>query len=214
MRRLFSTALLSAAIITFAAPADAGDAQLAPSRVRVDAGAQIELTAHISADSSRWIAEGPYYAYLSGRDFGTVLTTVRGGAATDAPVGKLSIEATSAGTQVVVIVSIPEETPPGEYQIVVCNDPCTTGAGDLTGGPLYVGVDPPGSGDALQTSPTIAVDALATSTPPSSATATTVYLALGQHPERTTQMSPLWIAFSAALGAAVLVTALFSRNRG
>lgn len=65
----------------------------------------------------------------------------------------------------------------------------------------------------MPASPAVAVDVLATSIPPGSHTDTT-YLALGQQPERTTQVSPLWIAFSAALGAAVLVTALAGRNRG
>jgi len=39
--------------------------------------------------------------------------------------------------------TLPATLADGSYEVVVCNDPCTTGFGDVIGATVYVGVDPP-----------------------------------------------------------------------
>ena len=217
MRRILGTALLAAATITFAAPAYAAGAELAPGGVRVEAGEQIELTADVSPGALGWVEDGPFFAFLLGEGYGKVLTSAPGGATTDVPLGEVSIQPAGNHAAVSVLVTVPPETPPGRYQIVICNDPCTTGLGNLTGGTLFVGVDPPPpAGTVTQVSAvasTVAVDVVSTSVAKEPAGHTTAYLALPAPPERATQISPLWIAFSAAIGGTVLLLALLIRDR-
>ena len=202
--------------VAIAAPAYAGAAQLEPSRVRVDAGEEIELSAHVSQGAFGWVEDGPFYVYLSGTGYGEITSTAAGGSATDVPLGELSIDASGKNAEVFVQATIPAETPAGEYRVVVCNDPCTTGFGDLNGGELYVGIDPPSLEQEITDVPTstaaVAIDVVVTAAAPAPRAAP-AYMALAPYPQRTTQVSPLWVACSAALGAVVLVMALVSRDR-
>jgi hypothetical protein len=216
LRRFFSITVLAAAVVAVAAPAYAGGAQLEPSWVRVEPGEELELTAQVSQGAFGWVDDGPFYVYLSGDGYGEVTTSAVGGAATDVPLGQLTIDASGSNAKVSVTVSIPEDTPPAEYQISICNDPCTTGFGDLNGGALYVGVDPPSLEEQITAVPpsttVVLIDVVATSAAPVPK-AVPAYMALAPNHDRTTQVSPLWVACSAALGAAVLVMALLSRER-
>ncbi|MGA9597091.1 MAG: hypothetical protein WBV06_13095 [Acidimicrobiia bacterium] len=216
MRRFFSISALAVAAVAIAAPAYAGGAQLEPSRVRVDAGEEIELSAHVSQGAFGWVEDGPFYVYLIGTGYGEITSTATGGTATDVPLGELSIDASGKNAEVFVQATIPAETPAGEYQVVVCNDPCTTGFGDLNGGALYVGIDPPSLEQEITHVPpstaAVAIDVVVTSAAPAPRAAP-AYMALAPSPERTTQISPLWVACSAALGAVVLMMALVSRDR-
>ncbi len=217
MRRFFVVSVLAVTSFAYSAPAYAGGAQLEPSWVRVDAGEDIELRAVVSRGAFGWVEDGPFYAYLSGTEFGEVTETVPGGAVTNVSLGELTIDGSGNSADVTLLTTVPAETPPGEYQIVVCNDPCTTGFGDLSGGALYVGVDPPSLEEVVTNVPPssamVAVDIVVPSTAAPQSPTAPAYLVLAPIAERTTQISPLWIAFSAALGGAVLLASLLTRNR-
>lgn len=186
-----------------------------PDSIRVEAGEQIALSADVSQGAAGWVDSGPYFAYLSGETFGLTQTTSGGGIATDVELGELVTEIIGAGAGVTLTATIPLRTPPGEYQIVVCNQPCTSGLGDLLGGTVFVGVDPePQQSKDSEPVPIAAEEAvgvIATLAPPES-TATT-YLALSPYPSRPTGLAAGWVAISAGLGAAVLLAAMISRRR-
>ncbi len=223
----------------------AGGSWLEPTWVRVEAGDQIELSGSVSRGQLGWVDDGPYFGYLRGDGYGVAVDEGLGGAKTDVPLGKLAVQDRGHDLFVSITVTIPVDTPPGEYWINFCNDPCSTGLGDLIGSVVYVGMDPPQAEEetseaettstaeaatpttstttsAAPTStdtPEVATVA-ATSAPPETVVTTTVAppvpkrMSLAPYPDRPDDMSPLWIGMSAALGGAVLLIALVSRQRG
>ena len=195
----------------------AGGTWFEPSAVRVEAGDQVELTATVYRGTLGWIEDGPFFVYLQGDQFGTVLTEGYGGAATDVPLGQLDLGTRVQRLSVSANVTIPGETPPGEYWVVVCNDPCTTGLGDLIGAVLYVGIDPPEFGEAvgiIASSTTTLASSAAGPTTPTEEEPPPRRLSLAPYPDRPSDLSPMWIGMSAALAGAVLLTALLTRQRG
>jgi hypothetical protein len=199
-------------------PASAGGSWLDPSWERVEAGDNISLSSYISHGQLGWINDGPFYAYLSGATYGRVTDEGNGGATTDVPLGKLKVNESERRLAVSVDFTLPNDVPTGEYWVLVCNDPCTAGLGDLIGGVLYVGMDPPPVEEEV-TSVTPDTSNLAAASivaitedgdPPPRRNST--YLALGPYPDRSSQLSPLWVGFSVALAGAVLVIALVGRQ--
>ena len=177
------------------AMAQTDGSQFEPSSIRVEAGESIGLTAHVSRTDSGWAEDGPFFAYLSGDTFAETTT--------DTPLGKLGIDATEDTARVQLAITIPPQTPPGMYWVVVCNDPCTSTLGDLIGGVIFVGMDPPAE---ETTTGAVAVIASAGPTP------TTHALALAPHPPRATGLSGAWVAISAGIAAAVLAAAVLDRS--
>ncbi len=170
-------------------PVHAGGSWLESSSDRVVPGEQVELKGLVSRGQLGWVEDGPFYVYLNGPDYGLVVTQANGGTETNVLLGKLTVREMSGQLAVSATVAIPRNTPPGGYRVVVCNDPCTTGLGDLIGGQLQV--EP--------------ADAEATAVP-------IRRLSLAPYPDRSTSMSPAWVGMSALLAAAVLVTALLVRQ--
>ncbi len=199
------------------APAGAGGSWLDPSWVRVEAGEHIELSGFVSHGQLGWIEDGPFYAYLRGDTYGEVITEGFGGTETDVPLGKLNAAAQSTGIQVSADFVLPTDMPPGEYWVLVCNDPCTTGLGDLIGGVIYVGVDPPSREEEITSIRTNDTSLSATSvaiidggdTPSFVAR----YASLSPYPSRSVGLSPAWIAMSVTLTAVVLLAAVATRQR-
>ncbi len=196
----------------------AGGSWFEPSSVRVEAGDHVELTATVYRGSLGWVEDGPFFVYLQGDEFGTVISEGYGGAATDVLLGELALGDRVQALAASADVTIPVETPPGAYSIVVCDDPCTTGLGDLIGAVLYVGIDPPVTAEevapAAPTGPTAATaTALPIATEPTTRPLSQ-RLALSPYPERPADISPIWVGISAALAGAVLLTALLTRQRG
>lgn len=194
--------------MSVATPASAGGSWLEPAWERVEAGQSISLATDVSHGQLGWVDDGPFYAYLTGE------------AATDVPLGELMINEKGRRLQVSIDFILPEATSPGEYRIVVCNDPCTTGLGDLIGGFLYVGIDPPPSEEELAATPgqpaeasfagavaiTQTADPLAKGNAPA-------YRALAPHRSRPTGLSAAWMATSAGLAALALGLAFISIRR-
>lgn len=173
---------------------------LEPAWIRVDAGEAIELNAQVSRAGDGWLEDGPFFAYLSS-------DSLAEGADTGTPVGELDIDTIGDSARVRLTVVIPENTPPGQYRVAVCNDPCTSGLGDLVGGVLFVGMDPPTTGDEPTDSPGV----VAVMAPSPSTTTTTIALALAPRTSRPTGLSAVWVAISAGIGAVALAATALGR---
>jgi hypothetical protein len=222
MRHIFMTICSAALIVFAAAPASAGGSWLEPSWERVEAGDHIELSGDVSTGQLGWTNDGPYFAYLVGDEYGTTIREGSGGAKTDVALGELAISANGNGAQASIAFTLPNETPPGEYRVVVCNEPCEEGFGDLLGAILYVGIDPPIEPEpAVETgtpntptltSPAVTAVALVETAAPPSISTVTAHLMLAPHPSRSTNLAPTWVAVSAGLAAVVLLLALFTRR--
>ncbi len=195
-------AIVALLILTSATPALAGGSWLEPSAERVEVDETIRLSGDVSEGQLGWVEDGPYYAYMWGENYGTILEEAAGGWVTDVPLGQLEIEADDGWAQVSLEFAVPADVPPGEYWIYACNDPCTTGFGDLIGAVLYVGVDPPSDVDSpglAATAPTVAPSA--------------TVLALVPHSGRSTGLNAAWVAISAGLAIVVLLSVFVARDR-
>lgn len=141
--RPLAVALL-ATMVVLAVPlvAVAGGSWLEPTGVRVEPGDTLTLSGAVSRGQLGWVEDGPFFAYMSGETT-LMITSVSGGGETDVPLGEIFMEKIDEyNMQLSVEVTIPLDTPPGEYWVIHCNDPCTSGIGDLFGAQLFVGVDP------------------------------------------------------------------------
>ena len=195
--------------------AQAGGTWLEPSDIRVEAGDEVSFEATVDRGTLGWVDDGPFFVYLQGDEFGTVVSEGYGGAATDVLLGDLDLGPTTQRLRVSADITIPEQTPPGEYWITVCNDPCTTGIGDLVGALIYVGMDPPVVEEAFENVAAVSATTVTTAAPAASTALnqSTHRMALAPYPDRSADMSPIWVGISAALAGAVLMTALLSRQR-
>ena len=204
LRRTVIAASAVAFMFLTTGAAHAGGSWLEPSWVRVEPGDEVNLTATVYRGALGWVDDGPFYTYLRGESFGSAVKEGYGGTATDVALGRLEIREQDQTLTVHTAAVIPSDTPPGEYWITVCNDPCTTGLGDLVGGVLYVGVDPPED--------TAAAEVLNTNESASGENGPT-RLAIAPYPDRSPNLSPLWVGFLVALGGGALLMTLFGRDR-
>lgn len=211
-------------LLTITTTARAGGSSLEPTWVRVEAGDPIALSGEVSSGQLGWVDDGPYFAHLSGEEYGLTISEGIGGFETDVLLGQLQIEASGNSARVSIEFTMPKDAPSGEYWVTVCNDPCRTGFGDLLGSTLFVGIDPPADGAGI--SDTAAVDvadpsgaeastALAVAEAPEEAPSTErVGLALARHPERATGLNATWVAISAAFGLLALLLVSMVRTKG
>lgn len=146
------------------APASAGGGDwLYPVRDRYDPGQQATLVGYTVPYAYRWGAEneidhdwrgrGPFYAYLRVIDPATAIREASEGTnpfvhPTDVRVGQVVVEERADSSRgdalrASVTVGLPSDLAAGAHQVVVCNDPCTIGLGELLESTVYVGVDPP-----------------------------------------------------------------------
>lgn len=88
-----------------------------------------------------WLQDGPFYAYLVAGDF--TLWAERRLPIDHVALGPLSVQPRGRILRVSISFLVPSHLSSGLYTVTYCNDPCTTGLGDLIGGSLAVGVDPP-----------------------------------------------------------------------
>ncbi len=217
MRHILFAALAAAFTVISMAPASAGSSWLDPSWERVEAGDHIELSGTVHQGQLGWINDGPFYAYLSGTTYGQIVDQGNGGTSTDVPVGQLQAKERQGRLSVSIDFTLPDDVPAGEYWILVCNDPCTTGLGNLIGGVLYVGMDPPPLEKEVTSvspqEPEISAASVAVLTDDEPALQrSSSYMALGPYPDRSSQLSPLWIGISVAIAGSVLLAALVGRQ--
>lgn len=194
----------------------AGGSWLEPSWERVEPGDTVTLRGDVSTGQLGWVDGGPYYVYLSGDSYGITLDEGLGGSRTDVPLGELSIDAAGGWAQASIEVRIPNDAPPGEYWITVCNDPCRTGFGDLIGSILYVSMDPPADDGEVVVElgePSLAALSVVERVPNRGAgLERTTHLALAPHQARATGLNGAWVAFSAGIALAVLIAIVSTRR--
>jgi hypothetical protein len=197
-------------------PALAGGTWLDPSWERVEAGDHVELSGFVANGQLRWIEEGPFFAYLSGDAYGQVVARSAGGTETDVPLGELGAIAGSSGVQVSIDFMLPTDIPRGEYRVLVCNKPCTTGLGDLVGGVIYVGVDAPSFEEEITSIDPGNLTLSGTSLIVADDTPVLArHMSLAPYPRRPSGLAPSWIAISAGLAAiALLATITLRRSTG
>jgi hypothetical protein len=137
------------AVIGGAPPARAGGSWLDPVFDRYEAGEVATLVGYVGPGPLGWVDDGPFFAYLRAGDVQVPPNPVFSDQGT--PVGRLEVEpaggananADASLLRVRLSFRLPSSLPPGSYGVAYCNDPCTTGLGDLIGGRLAVGLDPP-----------------------------------------------------------------------
>lgn len=134
-------------------PAAAGGGDwLLPVRDRYEPGETAVMVGYTGAVADALpggVDDGPYYGHLradpaaSGPDGPGTWPYVH---PTDVPLGPTTVTETGRHDQFAVRLSItfavPADLAPGRYEVFVCDDPCTTSLGLLTGGTLNVGVEP------------------------------------------------------------------------
>ncbi|MGH9279529.1 MAG: hypothetical protein ACRD12_15685, partial [Acidimicrobiales bacterium] len=142
MRRMaVLAALLGIHVLGAAAPALAGGTHLYPVRERYEVGEVATLVGYTSGGALGWVQDGPFLAYLIAGD--TPAWADRRLPPDSIPLGPLNLEARGRSVRVSLSFRVPDLSAAGVYTITYCNDPCTTGLGDLIGGSVAIGVDPP-----------------------------------------------------------------------
>ncbi|HEY6415186.1 MAG TPA: hypothetical protein VIX41_03075 [Acidimicrobiales bacterium] len=161
-----AVAALAAVTLAASTPAGAGGGDwLYPDRDRYEGGQQVRLVGYTEAlarstSDDRVLAEGdlrgngPYYAYL--RDPAAVERDPPPDGSpwpyvhpTDRRMGQVTVEQVTPAAnrynslRVSMAFRLPRGLAPRTYDVIVCNDPCTTTLGWLVGSFLYVGIDPP-----------------------------------------------------------------------
>ncbi len=163
-----AAAALSAVTLAEPVPAGAGGGdRLYPHRDRYEVGQQVLLVGYTEAiarspgdDSvlarAALRGDGPYYAYLRVDPAAVQRDAPRDDSPrpyvhpTDRRMAQVTVEEFTpvASRYVSVRVSasfrLPRGLARGMYDVIVCNDPCTTTLGWLVASPLYVGIDPEG----------------------------------------------------------------------
>ena len=168
------------------------------------------MSTRVSRGQLGWIEDGPFQVYLSGENYGATVYEAFGGAVTDVSLGELIISPSGDHADVSIEFALPGDVPRGEYRVVVCNEPCTTGLGDLIGGILYVGLDPgpdprtvAGIGQPVEASVLGALALTETGEVVSKATSP-AYQALVPHRSPPAGLSAAWMVVSAGLAALAL----------
>ena len=123
------------------APASAGGSRLSPVRDRYELGQVATLVGYTSGGQLGWLQDGPFYGYLVADE--TTLWSDHRLPVDHVALGPLSVQPRGRALRVSISFPVPNDVSPGLYNVTYCNDPCTTGLGDLIGGFLAVGVDAP-----------------------------------------------------------------------
>lgn len=214
MRRTLLTAIAAAFMLISLSPAFAGGTWLNPSWERVEAGDPVGLSGFVAHGQLSWIEEGPFFAYLNGDAYGQIVAENAGGTETDVPLGELTATTKSGGVRVSIDFTLPTETPPGEYRVFVCNKPCTTGLGDLAGGVIYVGIDPPSLEKEVTSidSGELTLSGTSLIVADDDTPALARHMSLAPYPRRPAGLSPSWIAISAGLAAVALLATIAIRQ--
>ncbi len=134
-------ALLTIHALGAAAPAMAGGSYLYPVRDRYEVGDVVTLVGYTSGGQLGQAHDGPFLAYLVTEE--NPLWATRKLPAGSVPLGPLNAEQWGPALRVSLSFPLPRHLAPAMYTVTYCNDPCTTGLGDLIGGTVAVGVDAP-----------------------------------------------------------------------
>lgn len=142
MRRIaLAAAVFLVHALSAVAPATAGGSWLSPVRDRYEPGEVATLVGYTSGGQLGWVEDGPFFAYLVAGDF--TLSAERRLPTDHVALGPLSVQARGQTLRVSISFPVPHHLAAGLYSVTYCNNPCVTGLGDLIGGSVAVGVDPP-----------------------------------------------------------------------
>ncbi len=154
VRLVLMTALAASIVGLAGRPAAAGGSSWFDSALdRYEAGQTVTMVGYTGGGQLGWIDDGPFFGYLrvdpaasdqylkaEGGELSPLLTP------TDLPLGPLTLQLTGRGgylsLRAAITFTLPAQLAPGSYGFLYCNDPCTTGLGDLIGGSVWVGADP------------------------------------------------------------------------
>lgn len=130
-----------------AQPAAAGGSWLDPAKDRYEPGETATLVGYTGGGQLGWVEDGPFFGYLRVDPAAAVAQEQWPAIVpSDLPLGQLILQETGRGgylsLRAAITFTLPADLPPGTYEFVYCNDPCTTGLGDLIGGTVWVGTDP------------------------------------------------------------------------
>jgi hypothetical protein len=163
-----AVAAAALAAVTWAAPTPAGAGGgdwLYPDRDRYEAGQQVRLVGYTEATARSIVDDralsaaymrrnGPYYAYLRVDPAAVERDATQDGDPwphvhpSDRRVARVAVEEVPPvpsryfSLRVSAAFRLPQGLDPGLYQVIVCNDPCTTTLGWLVDSSLHVGIDP------------------------------------------------------------------------
>ncbi|SRR6266545_3692979 len=139
---------LTLCIVTWAQPAHAGGSVWQFDADHYQPGARAFAWATVSWEHSDALGtpdDGPYFAYISrsAPDMPSQFPAIPPGAVRVADV-KIGLEpydigGVRFGPHHATIEFVVPDLPPGEYDVVHCNSPCTTTLGDITFGTLTIG---------------------------------------------------------------------------
>ncbi len=158
-----ASGLVAASLLTPTSAGAGGGDWLFPLRDRYEPADVVTLVGYTVPYAYRWGADqetdrdwrsrGPFYAYLRNPADVTeqVVTQERTHpfvSPTDLRMGELTVEDRpgpypGGSVRAEVRFTLPDGLAAGRYEIVVCDDPCTIGLGELVESSVYVGVDPP-----------------------------------------------------------------------
>jgi hypothetical protein len=157
-RRAAAAATVSLLAVMFAAtPAVAGGSWFETTKEQYEPGDTVTIVGHTTGGQLGWIEDGPFYGYLRVTPPGPDVAGWPVVAPTDLPLGPLQLDRTGRNgwrLRATISFELPRDLAPGAYDFVYCNDPCTTGLGDLIGGTVYVGIAPPHAASEPATSTT------------------------------------------------------------
>jgi len=140
-----------------ARPAGAGGTWLSPVEDRYEPGENAAIVGYVDGPATKagTPAGGPYFGYLRvnpteayrGMGEADAHPTWPFVDRTDLPLGEVDASPPVAETwagrwRIALEFTVPPDLTPGPYEVVVCNDPCTQGFGDVIGATVFVGVDP------------------------------------------------------------------------
>ena len=136
MRALGIIVITVLAFGLFAEPAFAGGSWIDAYKESYLPGETVMMRADIGEGQLGWVEDGPFYAYLRvDPDAGDNAQQFPYIAESDVFLGEMQVtEKTPTLVHVSLEFLVPTDLPDGEYWVVYCNDPCTTGIGDLMGG--------------------------------------------------------------------------------
>lgn len=205
-----------------ATPAFAGGSWFETTEKQYEPGDTVTLIGYTSGGQLGWIEDGPFYGYLRVRRPDPA-TADRWPAVypTDLALGPLQLEKTGPGGQTLratITFDLPRDLAPAAYQFEYCDDPCTTGLGDLIGGTVYVGVSPQPGQSALPPSTIARTSAPGTTTDATRDPSTTTTRKRGlatatQGPTRTSGDRASGTLAGLALVAAAAAGVLLTRRR-
>lgn len=120
--------------------AAAGASWFEASADNLSPGESVTMVGFTSGGDLGWLNDGPFFGFVNPESPQGGTVAWNGSVASLIPVGELTLDEIDSETvRAHITFAVPDDLSDGTYAFEYCNDPCTTGIGDLVGGTLYVG---------------------------------------------------------------------------